>query len=262
MTKFFCGYFSVTAVFLVLLSSMLVKTRAIVLHAFKLGETKLVVDMLTEGEGRLSFVIHLPTSSKAKMKKQFFQPLTLLDIECDVRPHVQLHKLRDVRMLEPFLSIPFDAQKLSIALFLAEFLYYCTRDEQQNPALFSYVANSILWLDGCGSSFANFHLVFMMRLSRFVGFYPNIEDYREGDVFDLRAAAFSSTVPLHSDYVGAEDAARIQTLMRMNYDTMHLFRMNHAERNRITDVLLDYYRQHVPNFPELRSLEVVRDLWR
>ena len=50
--------------------------------------------------------------------------------------------------------------------------------------------------------------------------------------------------------------------MRMNYETMHLFRMNHDERNRIVDVLMTYYRLHVPNFPELRSLDVVRDLWR
>lgn len=241
---------------------MLMKSKAIVLHSFKLGESKMIVDMLTEEEGRLSFVVNMPRSSKSKMKKQFFQPLTLLEIECDVRPNVQLHKLREVRISEPFAGIPFDAHKLSIVLFLAEFLYYSTRGEQRNEALFSYIENSILWLDGCQSSCASFHLVFMMRMSRFIGFYPNIDDYHEGNVFDMRAAAFSSTVPLHTDYLSPDDAARIQTLMRMNYETMHLFRMNHDERNRIVDVLLTYYRLHVPNFPELRSLDVVRDLWR
>ena len=241
---------------------MLVKTKAIVLHSFKFGESKMIVDMLTEAEGRLSFVVNMPRSSKSKMKKQFFQPLTLLEVECDVRPNVQLQKLREVRISDPFAGIPFDARKLSIALFLAEFLYYSTRGEQHNEALFAYIENSILWLDGCQSSYANFHLVFMMRLTRFIGFYPYIDDYQEGSVFDMRAAAFSSFVPLHTDYVQAPDAARIQTLMRMNYETMHLFRMNHDERNRIVDVLMTYYRLHVPNFPELCSLDVVRDLWR
>lgn len=222
----------------------------------------MIVDMLTEEEGRMSFVTSIPKTSKAKVKKQLFQPLTLLEIECDVRPRVQLQKLKEVRISEPFASIPFDAHKLSIALFLAEFLYYSTRGEQQNTLLFAYVENSILWLDGCQSAFANFHLVFMMRLTRFIGFYPNIDDYHEGSVFDMRAAAFSSAVPLHTDYLPADDAARISTLMRMNYESMHLFRMSHTDRNRIVDVLLMYYRLHVPNFPELRSLEVVRDLWR
>ena len=49
--------------------------------------------------------------------------------------------------------------------------------------------------------------------------------------------------------------------MRMNYESMHLFRMSHDDRNRIIDVIVHYYRLHVPNFPELQSLAVVRDLW-
>jgi DNA repair protein RecO (recombination protein O) len=66
---------------------------------------------------------------------------------------------------------------------------------------------------------------------------------------------------LHRDFIAAADAARISTLMRMNYDTMHLFRMSRDDRNRIVDVLLTYYKMHVPNFPELRSLAVVKQLF-
>ena len=66
---------------------------------------------------------------------------------------------------------------------------------------------------------------------------------------------------MHTDFLQPADAARINTLMRMNYDSMHLFRMSHDDRNRIVDVLLHYYRLHVPNFPELRSLPVLKELW-
>ena len=241
---------------------MNVKTKAVVLRSLKYGERQLVVDMFCEQCGRVSFICSVPVSAKGKLKKQLFQPMTLLELEFDHRPARSLQHLRDVRLVSPYASIPFNPHKLSITLFLAEFLYYSTRDEQLNPSLFAYVEHSMEWLDGCRGSCANFHLVFMLRLSRFIGFYPNIDDYQEGSVFDMRAAAFSSSVPLHTDYVQAPDAARIQTLMRMNYETMHLFRMNHDERNRIVDVLMTYYRLHVPNFPELRSLDVVRDLWR
>ena len=44
--------------------------------------------------------------------------------------------------------------------------------------LFAYLIHSIRWLDECENrSFANFHLVFLMRLSRFLGLYPNVDDY-------------------------------------------------------------------------------------
>ena len=240
---------------------MLVKTKAIVLRQVKYGERKLIVDLLTDAEGRVSVVTAVPKTQQGRMKAQYFQPLTMLEVELDMRRNNALHHLRDIRLLHPYASIPFDPRKLSIALFLAEFLYYGTRDEQQNGSLFAYVESSLMWLDGCLSEAANFHLVFTMRLSRFIGFFPYIEDYHEGDIFDLRSATFSHDAPLHSDFLNADDAARISTLMRMNYESMHLFRMSRYDRNRILDVIIHYYRLHVPNFPELRSLAVMKDLW-
>ncbi len=248
---------------------MLIETRAIVLHSFKYGEQKLIVDMLTEQEGRVSFVVSATRPGKpprgraarGKVAKQLLQPMTLLDASYERRPTAQLQTLTEAHLRQPYCSIPFDARKLSITLFLAEFLCYATRAEQQNAALFAYIESSLLWLDSCTASFANFHLVFLMRLTRFVGFFPNIEHYAEGDFFDLRAANFCHAAPLHTDFLAPADAQRISTLMRMNYDSMHLFRMSHADRNRIIDVLLHYYRLHVPNFPELRSLPVLKELW-
>ncbi|MDE7085237.1 MAG: recombination protein O N-terminal domain-containing protein [Prevotella sp.] len=67
---------------------MLVKTEAIVLHSFKYGESKLIVDMFTREAGRLSFVVPLPKTPKSRLKKQYFQPMTLLEVECDLRQQV------------------------------------------------------------------------------------------------------------------------------------------------------------------------------
>ena len=77
-------------------------------------------------------------------------------------------------MLSPLPSLLSDPSKLAIGLFVCEFLYHALRDEQRNEPLFDYVRTSIEWLDGRERDFANFHLVFLMHLSRFLGFYPNL----------------------------------------------------------------------------------------
>ena len=106
--------------------------------------------------------------------------------------------------------------------------------------------HSITWLDDA-SRFANFHLVFSDALSRFIGLYPNLDDYAEGDYFDLLNACFVATKPSHHVfYVGPDEAARIKQLMRMNYETMHLFSMNRVERMRCLVILNEYYRLHIP----------------
>ena len=241
---------------------MLTKTQAIVLHSLKYGETRMIVDMFTRQFGRLSFIVSMPKTARSKMKKQFFQPLSLLEIETDVRPKVQLQKLSDVRLASPFASIPFHPHKLSMALFLAEFLYYALRSEQRNELLYDYVESSIQWLDGQDDRFANFHLVFLMRLSRFLGFYPNLDHYQAGDYFDLRESEFLPAPPLHRDFLYPEEADKVQLMMRMDYPTMHLFRMSHQERNRLLEVTLIYYRLHLPDFPEMKSISVLQELYQ
>ena len=240
---------------------MLIKTPAIVLHSLKYGETRLIVDMFTRSHGRLSFIVSLPKSAKGKIKKQFFQPLTLLEIETDVRPRLQLQKLSDARLLHPFTTIPFDSRKLAISLFISEFLYYALRAEQQNALLFDYVCDSVQWLDEQSASYANFHLVFLMRLSRFLGFYPNLEDYSAGDYFDLRESMFLSQPPVHRDFLQPQEAEKVQLMLRMDYSTMHLFQMSHNERNRLLEVALVYYRLHLPDFPEMKSIGILQELY-
>ena len=250
------------AQFALSLQRMLTKTQAIVLHSLKYGETRLIVDMFTRSQGRQSFIVSIPKSVKGKIKKQLFQPLTLLEIESDLRPKLQLQKLSDVRLASPFSSIPFDPNKLSISLFIAEFLYYALRSEQHNEPLFDYIVNSIQWLDAQTDRFANFHLVFLMRLSRFLGFYPNLDHYQSGDYFDLRESVFLSTPPVHRDFLHPQEAEKIQLMMRMDFPTMHLFRMSHQERNRLLEVSLIYYRLHLPDFPELKSVSVLQELYQ
>ena len=86
---------------------MLVKTQAIVLHSIKYGETRLIVDMFTREAGRQSFIVSMPKTQKGKLKKQYFQPMTLLEVECDLRQRVQLQKLKDARLLSAYTTIPF-----------------------------------------------------------------------------------------------------------------------------------------------------------
>lgn len=240
---------------------MLIKTRAVVLHTLKYGESQIIADMLTESHGRLTFIQRISKTNRTKVKKQLLQPLTILNMEFDFRPNARILHIKDASLAWAFASIPFDEYKLSISLFLAEFILYTTREEQQNEALFQYIENSVIWLDTCRRSCSNFHLVFMLRLSKFIGFLPNTDNKEEGNFFDLRNGCFTAEAPIHQDFLQPGEACKIKTLMRMNYDTMHLFAFSRNERNRCAELILKYYRLHIPGFPEPKSLAVLHDVF-
>ena len=238
---------------------MLIKTKAIVLHSFRYGESKIIVDMLTEELGRTACIATAGKSARGGMKRQYFQPLTIIEAVAETRRQ-GLMPLKEARVAAAYASIPFDPVKLPVALFLAEFIGNATRKATADKPAFAYIENSILWLDGCDRHFANFHLVFMMRMAKFLGFYPNLDDYTPGCRFDLRASCFRSDAPLHTDCLSPADSERITLLLRMNYPTMHLYKMTRDERNRMADVILRYYQLHIPDFPEMKSLDVLKEL--
>ena len=148
-----------------------------------------------------------------------------------------------------------------MALFLAEFLCRALKHEADNGPLFSYVLYSLEWLDASERAFSNFHLVFITRLTRFLGFYPNVEAWHEGDFFDMANACFVPSRPLHHACLEPREAALIPLFMRMNYDSMRFFAMNRLERERYLEVLNEYYRLHIPEFPALKSPEVLKEVF-
>jgi DNA repair protein RecO (recombination protein O) len=240
---------------------MLQKTVGIVLHTLKYNDTSNIVDIYTRENGRASFLVPLPRSRKSAVKAVLFQPLSMIEFEADYRPMATLYRIKEAKSWYPFRTLPYDPYKSSIAMFLAEFLYRALREEAENEPLFAYLEHSIHWLDECEANFSNFHLVFLMRFSRFLGLYPNTDDYSRGCFFDMMNACFTPLQPSHSAFLKPEEASHINLLMRMNYETMYLFAMSRAERNRCLTIINDYYRLHLPDFPVLKSLDVLKELF-
>ena len=237
------------------------KTPALVLSTVNYGDRQLIVDLLTRQAGRQSFIVRLSQSPHGRVHRRLFQPLTLLDADFTLRPNRTLQRFSEVRMSRPWTSLTANPYKMPLVFFVAEFLRHATRDEQDVATLFDYVVDSVEWLDMASEGYANFHLVFMIRLSMFLGFFPNIESYEPGAWFDMRSGCFSTTVPPHPDYIQADEAEAMVGLMRLSFTTMRLFRMSREQRNRCVDVILDFYRLHIPACPELKTLGVVRELF-
>ena len=241
---------------------MIIQTEALVLRVIKHADNRMIVEMFTRSHGRVSFAVPRSTSPKARLKRQYFIPLTLLSVVYDQRTGASLQHLREAAPLHPYMSIPMNPAKLGIALFISEFLTHALKGEEGNEMLFDYIADSLMWLDNCTGVFANFHIVFMLKLTQFLGFSPNLADYTPHCFFDLRGACFCASVPIHPQYLKPEEAVVILSLMRLSYATMHLFRMSRTERQRLIEVIEQFYRLHLPNFPELRSPDVLGELYK
>jgi len=236
---------------------MQISTRGIVLRLIKYGDEGSIVDIFTEQGGLVSFLIKATRGKQNRLRMSLFTPLNILELSYEYRPNSTLQKLADVHVSFPFQTIYYHPIKSIIVLFLQEFLFYALRRETKNIELFQYIVYGLMWLDNRAADFANFHLVFLMRLVRFFGFWPNLDNFKSGKLFDIVDSQFTDQVPFHSAYLSSEEASLLPLMLRMNYRTMHLFHFNRMQRARFLEILLTYYRLHIPEFPALKSQDVL-----
>lgn len=241
---------------------MLLSSQAIVLHTLRYSDGKLIADLLTEEAGRQSFVLHRPSvRQRGGLNVNLFQPLALMEIEWNQRDQKPLQQLRSAHATN-LASIPYDMRKTAVALFLAEVLIGALRGEPLTKDLFAFLRNSILWLDEADAGIENFHLTFLRRLIPFLGFEPNAENYADGSFFDLLNGMYTPRQPLHEHYLLPQEAKWLPSLLRMNFSNAHLFAFSSAERSRLLDIMIAYYRLHLPQFSEPKSLQVLHDIFR
>ena len=236
--------------------------RGIVLRTVKYSDTSLIIDLFTESRGRLSVIASTARSKRAVRSVSLWQPLSMVAFTADIRSSMgKLPKPADAHIYYNYVGIPSSPVKSTLALFLAEFLCAALREEKDNTPLYRYIESSLQWMDMTEDpvAMANFHLAFLMHLSRFIGIYPNLDT--PDRFFDLVSGCYSDSQPCHAHFLRGEEAAVLPTLFRMNYPTMHVFRIPRLARQRILHVLNEYYRLHVPGFPELKSLEVLHELY-
>lgn len=240
---------------------MLETTQGIVLHYNRYNDDSAVVDIFTLSRGSVAFLVRdRRQQRKGGMQATLLRPLNIVELVFDYRPAASLQRIQELHIAHCYTSLPYDPIKETVALFLSEFLHGTLRNEVQNQDLYHYILYSLQWFDATNEGIANFHVAFLIRLTYYLGFWPNIKGREALPFFDLRDGVGTEIAPPHGLYLKEEEAAILPLMLRMNIRNMHSFRLNRQQRNRILDVLTTYYQLHVPEFRNLRSLGVLREV--
>ena len=240
---------------------MFYKTQGIVLSIIKYNDKFSIAQVFTADFGRTAYLLPISKSKKRKINQALFFPLSVIDMEVEHFPLREIHRLKDVQRQFPLYSINVSVVKLSISFFLSEFLTKILQDTNENKVIFSFIKDSIIRLEEKDKGLANFHLVFMFHLAQFLGIAPNLDGYSEDSFFDLLNGAYSQSKLLHNHYLHLNQSRYLNVFKRIDYDNMHLYKLSQSDRNTIINFMLDYYRMHVYDFPEIKSLEVLRELY-
>ncbi len=239
---------------------MISTTRAIVLTHLRYGDSNLIVHLYTEYMGRQTVFVKGAFGKKSPARAVLFQPLHLIETDLHHRTNRQMQRISNVQMLFPFQSIPFDPVKNCIALFIAEILYKTLKEEETNPDLFDFLIHTIQTLDLNKNGTANFHLMFLIHFSRYLGFYPNTDQSSENLWFDSQKGIFAALPTISSPLM--EYNQLLRQLLGLSFEHLDHLQINHHQRNCLTEFLLNYYSMHLDSFGKIKSFPVLRNVFQ
>lgn len=236
---------------------MLYSTRGIIFHTVPYSDSRVIAKVYTQDFGLLSFIVSVSRSKSGKIKSPLLQALTQVDLRIGKKEKSHLHSVRDITLAVPYAHLHTDIVKTTIALFTAEVLYKTVREEEQNQTLFTYISSSLLALDVAHEGVANFHLVFMLQLTRFLGFYPQENTAGASALFDLTNGTFVAATTGHFSFLDPVESRLFEAVFNTDFEHMHELQWNAEKRRIALNAILRYYEAHVPGMPKIVAHEIL-----
>ena len=217
---------------------MLAKTTGVVFRFVKYGDTSIIVNIFTSQFGLQSYIVNGVRSKKGKIA--LYQPLTLLDLVVYHKETATIMRIKEAKCIYPFQQIQTDVRRTTIALFIEELINKSIKEEAHAGELCDFLIQSLVTLDKIDKP-ENFHLIFMVLLSRHLGFQPqSASEVLGGRVMDF------------------EEEKNLELFLKADYHSE--ISLTNIQRRNILDALLRFYSMHVENFGTMKSLSVLREI--
>ena len=238
---------------------MLVTTEALFLSKTNYSETSLIVRCYTMTNGIKSYLIKGAKQSSAGNKKSaLFQPLHQLEITADHKNKSGLSIPKSIKISKPYQTIPYSIDKIAVVLFLSEVLSSALREEEENASLFHFLTSSLSWFD-IQDDVANFHIFFLLSLTKHLGFFPDVSD-QNNPYFNLENGYFSSkkstqqiddprTISLFKSFLGT------------TFDKLNKILVSSTERKQLLEILIQNYQIHLQEFSRPKSLKILHEIY-
>ena len=234
-------------------------TKAIVLKAIKYGDTSLIVKAFTASDGIKSYLLQgILSKKRGRLNKAHFMPLSQLEIVATHKDKGGLERISEARVSYAYQTVHFDVVKNATVMFLSEFLTNAIQEESENLALFEFMEHSFQWLDRHEKT-ANFHLFFMLRISKYFGFYPS-EKQIDGSFFDLLEGSFVNQQTLNP-CMGAPEINYFKAVLGTNFDSISEVKMSQQIRRELVKYMMLYYQLHLEGFRTPKSTHILNEIF-
>ena len=236
-------------------------SKGFVVKSIKNGETSMIVSCYLEDIGLKSFIVKgIYGTKKPKFSKAHFFPLNFISVNYSLIKPDRLSYIKEVKPVFIYKSLHFSIEKSTVIIFLSEILNSVFKEEgEKNQNLFNFLDKSLSWYDS-QENCNNFHIKFLIELTRHIGFYPNIRN-QEDKFFNLESGTSSTTKPI-SKFIDFKDYELFKQLLGMKFEDLNYVAINKDSRLRLLNHIIDYYSLHLQMFKSPKSIDVFSEIFK
>jgi DNA repair protein RecO (recombination protein O) len=234
-------------------------TNAIVLSKLKYRDNDLIVRCYTQQHGLVSYLLRgVLKSKKGNVKPAYFQLLSQLQLVSNFMPNRSLQTIKEVKVNYVYSSLHTNVLKGAITQFLAEVLTISLKEEERNESLFSFIETTLQWLDS-QKEYANFHLLFLLKLTKHLGFYPDTSTI-SNPYFNLMDGTFVVEKP-NNYSISNENLTLLKNLLGTTFEALHSIRINTQQKQSFLNMFLLYFELHLGSFKKPKSLQIFNQVF-
>jgi len=231
--------------------------RGILLERTSFSESSLILTFYMQNSGIQKFIFQ-----GAKKKKQSLFPFTIYELSYYYRADSNLKKLTQADGYLSFDNTLMNPQKSIIAFFIADILRQTLKTNVSEKPIFAFLHQTIEQLNAT-DKIAWFPLSFLANFTTCLGIQPNTS-HNDPAYFDVVEGEFYSDYSiLHPNQYSLEQGVLVDYLFLLfKNKPVDYLSVTLTNRQKLLDILLAYYTQHVPGFRVGKSLEVIREVIR
>lgn len=237
---------------------MQIVDSAIILGTVQVKDNNNVVKMFTKSNGLQSAYL-VATTKKKSAKNAVLQPLSICQVKYLNNKKSSIPSLKEASIEVPLLNIQMDIFKSTVALFIADFLSEILPQDTEDR-FFDFIKNSIQIFNEIEDGMSNFHLVFLLKMTKWLGIKPSLKK-EFNNYFDLKEGEFLSQQPNHSNYLSTQETNIIARFLVVDWNDISEIKLNGKLRRKLLNSIIHYYIFHVPGFKKPKALTILEEVF-
>lgn len=228
------------------------KSEGIVLRTLKYSETSLILDIYTKEKGLGSFIVGGVRKAKSKMQN-VFHPMNIIDLVA-YNSNQSLSRIKEGHYAYTYEKLNRDVVTSSVGTFMIDLIRSSISERELDEELYDFVRSTLVDLDKGHLSLQDLPIRFAIQLAVYLGFQIQ-DNYSEAQpYFDLQSGQYISELRTEKEVLDEHISYQLHLLMQDGPP----HKLTREDKQTLLDKMLDYYRFHIENFKELRSLPVLR----